>query len=468
MRIVWDRWGGGTQLLKSEVRFSNAASLDGPLARRLIEKYDARITIANPSSKMKKAKIEKTEDWLENVVCCDSPFEVHGLDFDLHFISQGAENFRFLGSNDISHNMWTYWHLSHLNCPSIYLQFDAYTYLWLPAETRGFPAAAYGANMREIFRNNICIMVAGCNPALIETHGYSHVKGFVDIVTWEHDIHSVAREILIDQELPFNYQAEPSIIFCGADRNKGSRLQSIKNIAAHLKYMKIFLYGKWNESDASDTIKIGGTLPSEQLLPTYNKHRFTLLIGNEMYNAYGAYTIRLYEVLAAGCIPIIDETWIDCLKRAFTDEGMQLLYKLSYKDPKEVNDIVYRILDYSLDNQKKIVDTLRKSIKTVITDDYVDAELDRTINIAKARPKRTESEIEDLVLTVLRRMYEADKTSKLSRLREAANQNARDRFNLYYRDGFKGFYSIEKMKSDYAFESTNLPDELLKQYFFRG
>lgn len=484
--VMLTRWGGYVQLFLREVSASNSASIEYYMFKLLAEMgYNIHI-YGNISKTGRDEVLSKAEPWYEKIILHeDYPADIP--EYISHcFVVQQTENFRFGGANDIPGQFWIYRHLRRAKVPVIYLQYDAYTPMFLPPENRGEPCAIWGASIRDFCASNVFIMSAGQNKEKMEELGYKGTCGHLDFITWEKDIHAPSIASIDTMSMEPQIDPKKQICFVGKDRRGGSRSNAIFDLMEALNNdlvmndYRLALYGKWDKFFEGPQFR--GSAPhyhpgvyapgpirgADQVMKVYNESEFGLMPGNDFNREFRQYTVRIPEILSAGTIPIIERAWLKTWLQIFTPDIAKELYAISYREVSDIPEVMEAAHEkYSGENRVNFINAIRKSIRTVVSDDYIKEELQRTLDYTASKPLPDEEYVEQKARQIIKAMYLTDMGSKLSRVRDAAQGWRARRMEQNFGDNYTQLANTEDMRKHYIFANSNLTDDQLRQMFGR-
>lgn len=376
-KVYLTRFSGKVGLLAEFQSASSSSSIDEYFIKWLIKLgYTVCIHKDQLPTKLIKHYDEYLEryEWLKDIELLDG-FMYPDIpdDIDYVFIQQGHENFRFKGSQDLPSQVILYRQLRNCKCPIIYLQYDYALPLFLPAFIRGEICDSIGINLPELLTKRVVSLSAGkYNIGTIYADKTIKFMKNIQPYFMKYDSHSVCKNILIDYKNT-NENRNNEIRFIGKDRNKGSRVNALIELANNLDPygVKLTLNGKWKDNILNTKINYEGILASgaKSVIDAYSKSKYALVMGNDGYKSIGQYTLRVFEVLAAGCIPIIEKSWFETWSDLFSDKVSEyILDNLIFDNYLDIIDIVNK---FNNTNPLEVSKILSDDILNRITDDVV-------------------------------------------------------------------------------------------------
>jgi hypothetical protein len=384
---------------------------------------------------------------------------------------------------DIPGQHWVYRNIRTAKCPIIYIQYDAYLPMFLPCETRGEPSVIWGSSIRDLCSKSIFVLQAGKNTAKMEEMGYGQMCGHINFMSFKHDLHAVAISMLDKLEMEPVAIPDKSIAFVGKHRRHGSRGGDLLNLSKLLDEdlavndYHIALYGKWGDLNdigtyAPNCLKYYGELPrgSESVLNAYNRSKYALVAGNDLYIEFQQYTIRLYEVIASGTIPIFEREWFNCWSDLFGDFASTIDELLCYDTLDDVPDIVFN-LDSKFDSGEVdrlwLIDSIRKSLRDTVTPAYVRSEVKKVLRDT-ALAEFSKEYIDSKTREVIDRLYQDEAGAKRQAVKDAAEEHRQYRLNNNFGDNYTEMSrNVGDLRHHYIFQNTEYSDEKLIELFGR-
>lgn len=483
--IMWTRYGGKVQLFLFEAGASGAASLDHWTAKFLIELGHKIHVYGNLSEAGKKYLKETDEEWTKNIIYHDHPV-VEVPDYISHVIvSQGSDNMRFGGVLGVSSQLWLYRLLRNCKVPVIYQQYDAYTPLYHNPYKSNDNAAVYGCSLREVCKNRVFIMAAGQDKEAIWDIGYRGSGDTVKVITWKNDIHQIATPFIDHYSLEpkSESEVEKGICFIGKDRRGGSRgplLMELDKVLSEQddESLVIHLYGDWEDLVKDKEYKRlipkgvvkGG---SEPVIATYNKYEFGLIHGNAKYIELKQYTVRLFEVLAGGTIPIFQKEWYDTWKHIFSEDMQKYIEEnLCYSKVEDVPGLIKKFRESGV-SRALVAKRIRNDVRSMITDDMIKKDLQDMLDYTASQPIPTKEQADELARGLLKLNYELRSKAKNKGLNAKAQPlfEARTEFEFGGPDGEGTLTKINRennIKECFLFtRAAKTPEEELRKWFGR-
>ena len=484
--IMWTRWGGNVQLFQSEVNAGGTASLDYWTVKTLIE-LGHRIHIFGNLSHKGKIELENSsEEWTKNIIFHPEPV-ASAPEFISHIIiSQGSENFRFGGIKGVPSQHWIYRLFRGCKVPLIYQQYDAYSPLFHNPFTRCDSSPIWGAGIREICATKFFVMAAGTNKEAFIDANYKLEGGHPKVIMWEKDIHQIAAP-MIDKfglESKSNSDVIPGICFIGKHRRGGSRGEDLLRLEEILRNFsdpnfKIHLYGKWkgliNEGDEDKyprlvyhgTVKGGG----KEVIKTYNNFEFSLIAGNERYKAFNQYTVRVFEVIASGTIPIFERDWFKTWMGIFPEDIRNFLLKnFCYDRIDDIPSIIINIRNIINGNRVSFSNKLKKNLRHVLSDEYIRKNLSNTLESMSRTPLPTREEADKMATLEIKSYFEYYKNHFMAKIRDSAEERYLKMVNLEFRGDYFKSASLDKndLKNHFTFQSSEYSDDEIISIFGRS
>lgn len=440
-KILFCRWGGSVAIDIDEVSSANSATLDFFLVRKLTELgYDVDLCM---TSKFTHEAVKYNKfDFYKHVDSIDVPLSTDKYSYI--FVLQGTTNYRFGGWKGIPSQLVTYRLFRTAKCPIFYVQYDANTQMHLPPCVRdhkdGAANSYFGCTIRELLNCNITLLSVGRNMNYYDKDevGYKYVFDYIKFDHWKHDLHSIAIPIVREYSLPVNENPENTISFVGKDRSTGSKRGTISSIGnslvdAGMNEYTVKVYGDWNkflkdldtEPKRVDNTEFCGKIKGlKNVLNAYNKSKFAILAHNEYNLELRQYTVRTFEVIAGGAVPLISRIWFDQWKDIFTEEYQEKLGELCFNEIEDIPGIIKNFeLKYPGEKRVEFINGMRDSLLTVLSDEYVTNELKRTLSDAN---KKLEFDREKAAEDVLDRYINFRRHHSLKRIREDA-ENLKER-----------------------------------------
>lgn len=483
-KILFCRWGGAVAIDLDEVSSANSATLDFFLVKRLTELgYD--VDLCMTSKFTNDAVKSKKHDFYKYVDVIDAPLSTD--EYSYIFILQGTTNYRFGGWKGIPTQLVTYRFMRTAKCPIFYVQYDANTQMHLPPCVRdhkdGAANSYFGCTIREMLNCNITILSVGRNMQYYDKDdvGYRYVFDYVKFDHWKHDLHAIAIPIVKDYSLKVNENPDNVIAFVGKDRVTGSKRGTISSIGnalvdADMSEYKVRVYGDWGKflkdiqekPQRVDNTEFCGKIKGlNNVLEAYNKAKFAILAHNEFNLELQQYTVRTFEVIAGGAVPLISKVWFEQWKDIFTEEYQKKLEELCFDEIEDIPGII-KNFDQKYPGEKRVefINGMRESLLTVLSDDYVNKELIRTLDDAN---KSLEFDHEKAAVDVLNRYMRFRTHHTLRRIREdAENLKARiikDEYEIEHNLSEATKKMLPKIDTLFYFEFSEIGhDDLVKRF----
>lgn len=484
-KILFCRWGGSVAIDLDEVSSANSATLDFFLVRKLTELgYD--IDLCMTSKYTAEAVKSNKHSFYQYVDAIEVPLDTS--EYSYIFILQGTTNYRFGGWKGIPSQLVTYRLLRDAKCPVFYVQYDANTQMHLPPCIRdhkdGAANSYYGCTIRELLNCNFTLLSVGRNMDYYDFEdGYPYLFNYIKKEYWKHDLHAIAIPIVREYSKPVNENPENVIAFVGKDRTTGSKRGTISSIGnamvdAGMPEYVVRVYGDWkkflSEKEEKglrvDNTEFCGKIKGlDTVIDTYNKAKFAILACNEYNLRLQQYTVRTFEVIAGGAVPIINRTWFNQWKDIFTEDYQKKLDLLCFEEIDEIPEIIKKF-DSTYPGHKRVefMEGLRESLLSVLSDEYVTQELKSTLEKSH---KVLEFDHELAADDVLNKYIEFRKHHTLRRIREEADSLGQkikeDEYNIEHNVADMSKIFIPALKTLFYFEFSEIPYEDLVKRFGR-
>lgn len=483
--VYLTRYSGNVALLPEEVYGSNAASLDYWSTKIFVDNgYCIHISEQMMSVKLKNflaaESIPKEHSWMRHIkVHKGCPWTTIPDYINYVIIHQGHENYRFLGPEGIPCQVYTYRFLRDCKCPVFYFQYDAALPLWLPAETRSYSSEVAGSSLDELCHSNIIVVSAGKQPRETINSGYWVSESLVRVVTWEKDFHAIASPMINKMSLPVNNNPLRRIQFVGKNRNKGSRGNDLLNLSKVLESVNsdyyVQLNGDWKkllENDdfsAYPKIKYEGKIPGgiENVIKSYNDSTFGILMGNDLYEKFNQYTIRVFEVISSGTVPLFEKSWYSTWKNIFDENTQKFIEDNLMFDTLDDIPSILNNYDTNLASKRgEIVKLIRDGINSQLNSSYVNYEFNKLLEFAASPPPKSPGVRFN---SVINKLYYYESNSKFKRISSKADENKERRLKIFNDMSEYNRLSndIGFLRGDFCFASSSLTDEEIIEKFGR-
>lgn len=478
-RVLFVRWGGSVAIDISEVSSANSATLDYFLVRKLTE-LGCTVDLCMTSKTTADLVNSNARNFYKDVNIVDVPYDTSIYNYV--FVLQGTTNYRFGGWKDIPSQVLTYRIIRDCKCPIIYVQYDANTQIDLPPVSRGIDNSYYGCTVEEFVNSNFNLLSVGRNMEYYRNHGYNAVFDVINKHYWKYDLHSISIPMISEMSLEPKEDVRDVISFVGKDRNIGSKRGTISNIGnvlvdAGMSNYEVDVYGDWKKfveeknqkSLRVDNTNFKGPIKGlDNVLNVYNNSKFAILACNEFNLELQQYTIRTFEVIAGGAVPITDIRWFNQWRDIFTENVQVKLEKLCFNTMDEIPSIIKQFdIDYPTSKDRcEFIKEIRKSITSVITDEYVTNELWNTLQNVKKIEEKPHSDL------VFNNMINLRKASKLKRIKNTAEEDVQkiketEQEMMSNPDAYYDKY-IKGCRNSYFFSLTKMSDEEIEKRFTRS
>lgn len=380
----------------SEISSGNSASLDHFLFKYLTM-LGYHIDVIQPSVKFRKCLEENKVPFYEKIHIIDGvpTDDVLNSEYEFLFIQQGCGNLNFTGERGVSSAIVSHRLLRNCKIPAFYVQYDANTPFLLPSSRAGGDLMNYiGVTAEELKTLNFNVLSVGQNPLYYKNmKDYSESFDYVHFHFWKRDLHSISFEFMKQFAKPINENPENKISFIGKDRNKGSKGGMLLGVAKALQERNLSYFvnviGKWenfveNNKDVipQEHMKFNKQVFGlDNVLNEYNKSKFALLPHNKFNLELQQYTIRTFEVIGGGAIPIMHRDFLEIHRCILSETMYEKLKKLSFNDELEIPEIIENFdKEYSNNDRIAFIEELRRDVLSHINEEYVLSELKNTLN----------------------------------------------------------------------------------------
>lgn len=482
-KILFCRWGGSVAIDIDEVSSANSATLDFFLVKKLTELgYDVDLCM---TSKFTHEAVKNNKfDFYKHVDSIEVPLSTD--EYSYIFVLQGTTNYRFGGWKGIPSQLVTYRLFRTAKCPVFYVQYDANTQMHLPPCVRdhkdGAANSYFGCTIREMLDCNITILSVGRNMQYYnKDDGYKYVMDYIKFDHWKHDLHSIAIPIVKDYALAINENPEDVIAFVGKDRTTGSKRGTISSIGnafvdAGMPNYKVRVYGDWSKflrdleakpQRVENTEFCGKIKGLKTVLESYNKAKFAILAHNEFNLELQQYTVRTFEVIAGGAVPLISNVWFEQWKDIFTNDFQVKMKELCFDEIEDIPVIVKKFeAKYPGSKRVEFIEEMRESLLKVISDEYVTNELKQTLEKSH---KILNFDHELAAEDVLNKYIDFRKQHTLRRIREDAenlkNRIREDEHNIETNTAAMTEIYLPAIKNLFYFEFSEIDyDGLVKRF----
>lgn len=344
-------------IFPSEQKVSNSAVVNSGFYKFLVDHYGAELYVIGGIQKRTEDMINdpltaEKYPYARNVKICRTWEEIP-RDLDLIVCDQSAENLRFTIGFDgttVTGAFHTYKVMAEFpTVPFVYFTPDFGCPLWLPEHYGGLFSRVFKPEL--IYQRPIAILPAG-SPSNLEKNAIADKYRFrhagVKFLYQERDIHFFCA--LPEEQMPVRETAEISVAVAGKNRRFGNRATELAEIVAALDPDTHFnLIGKWEDdvvakikgTRTDEQFKYSGQLGKyEEVLKKYNEAGITIYLSTEEYRNIRAFTSRILDALAAGCVPLIWKHDRDHMAYQFNNS--EIIGLLSV-DETTINDVINKL-----------------------------------------------------------------------------------------------------------------------------
>jgi hypothetical protein len=473
LRIGITRWGGSITFLRSDLFQSNTNNTDFKFIKAICTLGITVSMLTKPSKSIQDLMIQREnhiewEPWMSNLLDDWSHCKVPDMSkYNVLLIQQGSENLRITGMGYVSTQLYVYRLLRDFRGAVFYLGYDAYIPFWPVTETRlNRDQQYYSCNTYELFEGkNWNILCPGNRVDLYKTlYDSWGVSKFLNFKHFKRDTHDLMYQTLyeVSDDIKFGSYTRDTMAFIGKDRNGGSRYQFFMECVRNDDRILLDLYGSWDKADFGDqankTIFNRGRVSRgiSNVIKTYNDHICSPLIANSRYVEANQLTARVFEVISAKILPLIEESWANKFMEYLPLEAVKLLvFNTKTLGSKFVQ--VKNNPEWAIEMSKYVFSEFYNSFFKYnpfreVFDLLVNTNVYSNVNG------------HDVVMDILKIQRDKALKSNYTRTRNNADNVYNDSINYYCNPLETPSISIKEI---YGFKDSDLSEEILMNYFKR-